>query len=106
MPPATKISVSASVRLSTTIALAMIASLTSHCQMHRPAVTASVSSVNTGTTFWRTNDERASPTSSTMHAPAVRAIMGDSASQSIGGPLTVACAIRPVIAAPPPAPST
>jgi hypothetical protein len=30
---------------------------------------------------------------------------GDSASQSIGGPLVVACAIKPVIAAPPPAPS-
>ena len=50
MPPATKIIVSASDRLSITSALAMIASLTSHCQMPSPAVTPSVTSVRTGTT--------------------------------------------------------
>ena len=36
MPPATKIIVSASVRLSTTSASAMIASLMSHCQIAEP----------------------------------------------------------------------
>ena len=43
MPPTTKITVSSSVRLSTTSALATIVSLMSHCQIESPAVTASVS---------------------------------------------------------------
>ena len=50
MPPARKIIISASVRLSTTIASAMIDSLTSHCQTPSPAVTPNVTSVSTGTT--------------------------------------------------------
>ena len=54
----------------------MIASLMSHCQTHRPAVTASVTSVKTGTTVPRTNRDRANPTISTTHAPAVRASAG------------------------------
>ena len=78
----------------------------SHCQTPSPAVTPSVISVSTGTTVVRTNAERASPTSSTMHAPAVSAIMGDSASQLISGPSTEAWASSPVIVQPPPAPST
>ena len=53
IPPATKIITSVSVRLSTTIAEAMIASLTSHCQTPSPAVTANVTIVSTGTTVPR-----------------------------------------------------
>ena len=105
MPPTTKTIVSASVRLSTTSASATIVSLMSHCQTPSPAVTASVTIVSTGTSVVRTNPERAKPTSSTTQTPTVSATIGDSASQSIGGPFTVACARSPVIATPPHSPS-
>ena len=77
MPPATKIIVSVSVRLSTTIAEAMIASLTSHCQTPSPAVTPERHQrQHRHDRRARMNAERARPTSSTTHAPAVSATNG------------------------------
>ena len=64
----------------------MIEAFAPHCQMPSPIVVPSATRVRNGTTWRRTNADRSSPTISTMQAPAVSAISGESASQSMTGP--------------------
>jgi hypothetical protein len=88
-PPTQNTIVSASVRSSIASESSMIEALAPHCQTPSPIVTPSVTRVRNGTTCRRTNADRSSPTISTTQAPAVKAISGESASQSMVGPLGV-----------------
>jgi hypothetical protein len=67
----------------------MIETFSPHCQTPKPIVTPRVRIARIGTTCRRTNADRSSPTMSTMHAPPTSATSGESASQSMVGPLGV-----------------